>query len=270
MPLKKKPEIVRFDPDYTLLAEVSFNKPRLLLDAQLIDWDDVVGRMRAADALGSKDDKKSVELLGSVLREDPFYGVRIRAAKALAKIRTPEALAALIASVDQPDARAREAVMIGIGAFYRREAERASHDALLGEKNPLLIARAVQNLGKYPSSRTRKAVLDHLNRLSYRGYIARGAIQAIHTLQDPAYIKPLQKTLPGLEKSIHPFYFTRALNTLGHIAKNEEDRSKVRRFVTGYVNHPRERIQIGALRALGTLGDPAAIPVVQSLAGQEC
>ena len=41
-------------------------------------------------------------------------------------------------------------------------------------------------------------------------------------------------------------------------------KTKVRNFLAGYVNHPKDRIQAGAIGALGTLGDPKAIPIVET------
>ena len=41
-------------------------------------------------------------------------------------------------------------------------------------------------------------------------------------------------------------------------------------FIAEYVNHPKRTIQIAAIKALGTLRDPKAIPVVESfVAGPE-
>ena len=61
--------------------------------------------------------------------------------------------------------------------------------------------------------------------------------------------------------------FARALDTLAQLSRNEDDRTKVRKFLCAYVNHPNRRIQSGAIRALGALGDPKAIPVVEAFTG---
>jgi len=46
-PLAAAPELVRLDPDYTLLAKISFAVPGPMLAKQLIDKDDVIGRLLA-------------------------------------------------------------------------------------------------------------------------------------------------------------------------------------------------------------------------------
>ena len=50
------PEIVRLDPDYTLLAKINFTLPAAMLYAQLGDASDMIGRLLAADQLADKSD----------------------------------------------------------------------------------------------------------------------------------------------------------------------------------------------------------------------
>jgi HEAT repeat protein len=40
----------------------------------------------------------------------------------------------------------------------------------------------------------------------------------------------------------------------------------VRKFLEGYVNHPDRSVRVGAISALGTLGDPKAMAVLQTFA----
>ncbi|MHC4286664.1 MAG: HEAT repeat domain-containing protein, partial [Planctomycetota bacterium] len=61
----------------------------------------------------------------------------------------------------------------------------------------------------------------------------------------------------------------RGLGTLAYVSRNEDDKTKVRKFLAGYVNHPNTRIQAGAINALGTLGDPKAIGIVETFSGDD-
>jgi aminopeptidase N len=72
--LHAEPNIVRFDPELTLLAKVTFDVPERMLYAQLENRSDVVGRLLAIDALQEKKDKKTVGKLKDVLNNDPFHG----------------------------------------------------------------------------------------------------------------------------------------------------------------------------------------------------
>ena len=83
-PLAAAPKLVRIDPELTLLAKVKFNWPEAMIAAQLEEKGDVVGRLLAIEQLAGKKTRATVTQLQKVLQSDPFYGVRIEAARALA------------------------------------------------------------------------------------------------------------------------------------------------------------------------------------------
>lgn len=267
--LPDEPNIVRFDPDLTLLAKVTFDKPREMLYAQLDNMADLVGRLRATDALKAEKDKKTIAKLKDALNNDPFYGVRISASSALQDIHTDEAFKALAESMDQTDARVRLRVVEDLGRFYRSQVPALMQKVLANEKNPDILASAIRATGRYSGPQTRKAVETYLRSESYRNQLALAAISALHTLDDASYIDELMAVLGDCESKCGAWDFIGGLNTLAHIARNEEDRSMVRRFLAGYVNHPKQAIQGGAISALGTLGDPKAIPIVETFRGRE-
>jgi aminopeptidase N len=268
-PLTTEPNIVRFDPDYGLLANLKFEKPTAMLYKQLERRDDVIGRLRAIDALEKKKDKKTVGRLKEALNNDPFYGVRSAASAALREIHTDDAFEALAESLDQKDARVRQRVVGDIGGFYRPESFRLTKRVLKSEKNPEILYGAIRNLGQYHDKETRRLLRDYLKSKSYRNRLANAAVEAIRMLDQPFFIVPLEKTLSQRETQFTSSGLARALDTLARIARNEDDKTKVRNFLAGYVNHPRRRIQTGAIRALGTLGDPKAIPVIETFSGDE-
>jgi aminopeptidase N len=260
---------VRFDPDYGLLADIKFEKPTAMLYAQLKNEDDVIGRLRAIDALKKKKDKKTIARLKDALNNDPFYRVRRNASSALREIHTNEAFDALAGSIDQPDARVRQQVVGDIGGFYRPESFRLTKRVLGKEKNPEIISRAIRNLGQYHHKDTRRLLLDYLKSESYRNSLASAAVEVIRKLDESFFIEPLQRILSERERQFTSSGFARGLDTLAHITRNEDSKAKVRKFLAGYVNHPKNSVQAGAIRALGTLGDPKAIPVVETFSGDD-
>jgi aminopeptidase N len=267
--LPKEPNIVRFDPDYGLLATVKFEKPTAMLYEQLKNKDDVIGRLRAIDTLKKKKDKKTVAKLKDVLHNDAFYGVRSGASSALQQIHTKEAFEALGDSLNHEDARVRWQVVRDVSSFYRSETLELIKRTLRTEKNPAILEAAIRNLGLYHHKSTRRLLLKYLKSRSYRNELAIAAIEAIRMLDEPFFIVSLQKTLSDRESEFRSRGFTRGLDTLAHIARNEDDKTKVRNFLIDYVNHPQVRIQAGAIRALGTLGDPKAIPIVDTFSGDD-
>ncbi len=267
--LPDEPDVVRFDPDYGLLANIKFDKPTAMLYKQLENHDDVIGRLRALDALKKKKDKKTVENLKDVLNNDPFYAVRRNASSALREIHTDEAFKALGDSLVQADARVRQQVVRDLSSFYRPETFTLLKRTLRNEENPAILEVAIRNLGLYQHKSTRRLLLKYLKSESFRNELATAAIEAIHMLDEPFFIVPLQRVLDEREMDFRSWYFTRGLDTLAHISRNEDDKTKVRNFLAGYVNHPKNRIQAGAIGALGILGDPKAIPIIETFSSDE-
>ncbi|UCC97792.1 MAG: HEAT repeat domain-containing protein [Phycisphaerales bacterium] len=267
--LPGEPKIVRFDPDYGLLANIDFEKPTAMLYEQLEDANDVIGRLRAVDALKKEKDQKTVAKLKDVLNNDPFHAVRERASEALREIRTDEAFEAIAESLDQADARVRLQVVRDIGRFYRPQSLDVIRRTLRNEKNPAILEVAIRNLGLYHHRDTRRLILDYLESRSFRNELASAAVEAIRMSDEPFFIAPLQQTLDQRRMQLPSRSFARGLDTLAHIARNEDEKAKVRDFLAGCVHHPMNRIQAGAIRALGTLGDPRAIPIVETFSSDE-
>jgi HEAT repeat protein len=88
-------------------------------------------------------------------------------------------------------------------------------------------------------------------------------------LDEPRFIKPLREALKEDNQDWPAWRFAQALGTLAHIARDEEDKTDLREFLAGYVNHRNRYFQAGAIRALGTLGDPRAIPIIRTFARDE-
>jgi aminopeptidase N len=265
-PLESAPRIVRLDPDYTLLAKTTLKLSDDMLYSQLADREDVMGRLLAIEQLADKKDQGTVAKLKEAMNNDPFYGVRIEAALALRSIHTDDALEALLASTHQPDARVRLQLAQAIAGFYRDTAYACARNTLENEKNPAILGADIGALGKYAQPEVRNLLIKFLNSESYRNQLAVAAVDAMRSQDDPAYIAPLLETLRKREAAFRSRGFASGLKTLAYLARNEEKKDTVREFLLGYVNHKRESIQVAAIEALGTLGDPGAIAALQTFA----
>ncbi len=265
-PLGSAPEVVRLDPEYGLLAKTAFTVPNAMLYSQLSDQSDMVGRLLAIEQLATKRDQEAVAKLKQALTSDAFYGVRMEASKALRTIHSDESLEALLASTQQSDARVRQQVGSDLGGFYRDTAYDFARLTLEREKNPAILATAINQLGSYAKPEVREALLKYLNSESFRNLLADAAIGAMRAQDDPAYIAPLLETLSRREVEFTSHSFGQALGTLAYLARNEHKKEKVREFLTGYVNHKKRGVRVAAISALGTLGDPKAIAGLQTFA----
>jgi HEAT repeat protein len=83
---------------------------------------------------------------------------------------------------------------------------------------------------------------------------------------DPAAIDALLKTLSEREAAFTSFGFAQGLETLAYLARNEEKKDQVRDFLLGGLTSKKRRVQLAAINALGTLGDPKAIGALNKFA----
>jgi aminopeptidase N len=265
-PLEAAPEIVRVDPDYELLAKITFSVPNPMLFAQLADTSDVMGRIFALEQLAKRKDHETVEKVKHTLNHDPFYGVRVEAARALRSIHTDEALEALLASRTQSDARVRHEVVGAIAGFYHESAYEAARGVLAQEQNPDIVAQAIRSLGGYGKPDVRDPLVQFLRSTSFRQVLAEAAINAMRAQDDPSYLAPLSEVLAKRVGDFTSWGFGQGLDTLAYLARKEEKKDDVRQLLIGFVNHKRDRIRRAAMNALGTLRDPKAIAVLQKFA----
>jgi aminopeptidase N len=257
------PEIVRIDPDLTVLAKVNFNPPAAMLQAQMADQDDMLGRLLAIEQLGARADRTAAPKLKEILNTDRFWGVRVAAAKGLRAINTDESFDALLASLKQSDARVRRQVVVDLGGFHRDAACATLLKVVQDEKNPEIQAEAIRGLGAYRKPEVRETLLRQLNSDSYRSVRAGAAIGAIRVQDEPSFLEPLRERLQKSKAVFPSEVFASGLETLAWLARNEEKKDGLCEWLTSYVNDKKQRIQLAALNALGTLGDAKAVAVLE-------
>lgn len=265
-PLDSAPEIVRFDPELTVLARVRFTPPRPMLLAQVNDNSDVLGRLIAIDELSGSPDKEVLSALNRSLNEDAFYGVRAKAAQALRSVHNEQALQILLESLKQPDARVRLRVVDAIGSFYDNRVLAALRGVIAAEKNPAIIGAALDGLSRYPREEVGTTLLEYLNSTSYHNELADDAIRAIRTQDDPWFIGLLRETLARREPEFMSRTMASGLQTLAWLSRHAEKKEQEREFLLKYLKHEKRRLREAAIRALGTLGDPKAAGPLETFA----
>ena len=270
VPLEKQPEIVRFDPDYSVLANVSFDKPNGMLRKQLENKEDMVGRLLACKLLADRKTHESVELLTKALQSDTFHGVRIAAASALSRHETDESLAALADNwATQTDARVRQSVVEKLTNRYRDETPALIKQVLEKEKNPAILAAAIRGLGRFHGPETRQALIKFLGTDSFRNELAVAAMSAIRQLDDDTLQPAVFDALRQNASQFRTRDYGRGLETLAHTSRRQKDRSEVRDFLTDHLDHPKVSVQAAAIQSLGMLGDPKAITGLEALSQSE-
>ncbi len=261
-PLPAQPELVRIDPDYTVLAKIAFTPPGPMLDKQL--QADIIGRLLAISTLDDKD----IDKLGTALREDAFFAVRAEAAKALARIAAPEARVALITgSSNQPDARVRRTVVQSLAALHTAESQETLWKMAQTEKNPDILASIIESWGARPGdAAVAKALRTQLSGNSFNNSLQLAAIKALRAQDDESAIPDVLARLQSLNDLRSRDAFT-AFDAVAFLARRPTNaqRDAVRDFLTTKLSDPRNSWRLASAKALGTLRDPKALAVLEPL-----
>ena len=265
-PLPSAPELVRLDPEYTLLAKVEFQPPPEMLKRQL--GADVIGRMLAVQSLGGKKDAASAEHLRIALNGDAFHAVRSEAAKALKKMNTPEARTALAQGLNQPDARVRRDVVESLGAFPHPDAWQALWKQSQTEKNPGVLAAIIRTWGARPGDGEVSAALRRfLGTKSYHGAIAAAAVAALRAQDDGSTVPVILREFEGNASELDAREKAQAFDAVAFLARDARHpkRDEVLALLAQQLNNDDEVLRAAAAKSLGTLRNPKALALLQPL-----
>ena len=262
-PLAKAPQIVRIDPDLTLLAKITFAPPTAQLHAQLADATDALGRQQAVELLAKRKDKTTVEKLTHVLRNDSFYGVRIAASRALRGIATDPAYEALAGSADQPNAKVRSQVVSDIASQPKPGALPHLKRILDSEKNPAIRVQIVSRLAGHEDRQANRLINQALGQASFRNQIADAAISALRKQDKPGNITKIRTALENNKAKFTTRGYANALRAVAFLGRNHRNKTELREFFAGHIHNPKRRVALAAIESLGQLGDPRAIAALE-------
>jgi aminopeptidase N len=229
----------------------------------------MIGRLIACEQLAERKNKQSTELLVERLNNDPFFGVRIAAAQALAKHETDEAIEALRASwKSQSDARVRLVVVEKMLKRFNQSTLDLALSVVHEEKNPAIQAIAIRALGAFHGDAARDQLITQLDSQSFGNETLNAALTSIGDQNEPAYLQPLMKMLKQRHQELDSRALGRGFATLATTAKLSEEKSpgssiEAFDFLCLYLNDPRNSVQVAAIDALGSLSDPRAQSVLR-------
>lgn len=248
--LPERPAYVAFDPELRVVGELSFEAPGDMLRAQLEHATRAISRARAADALSRRDDPPSIAALAAALgKKSEAWMVRAESARALGRIRSQEAYAALAEHVGTEHPKVRRAVASALGNFKTPEAAKLLEKRAKGDPSYLVEAESVRALGRTRQPEALKVIVPLLDRGSWAEVSRAGALDALGALRD-------ESVLPEVIKRTAYGYPTRgrraAIAALSHIS----DGRKVREHLEDLLDDKDPHLKIDVVAALQALGDP--------------
>jgi aminopeptidase N len=185
-PAASAPKAVRFDPEFDVLKSFKHKRGREALELVLKHAPEAIGRGEAARELGKEGSPQAVAALKTALLNDPFWGVRADAARALGAVRTSAARDALTEGLKVEHPKARRAVVRALGEFRNDAGAAAALAALLEKGDPsyFVEAEAALALGRTRDARAFDQLSRALAKDSYLEVICTHALAGFAELRD--------------------------------------------------------------------------------------
>ena len=266
--ITSKPEMVLFDPNNNVLRKLTFKKTIAELAYQTVHAQHVGDRHWALDELatyaGSKnktDLANAKAAVAEVARFDPFYGMRADAAQAAASFGDTNTV---YAALHDTDKRVRIAAVQAAGMLKVKAPQVAAVlRTWTSDPDPLAAGDALHSLGSMKVPGAYQLLVMALNRPSFRGELASGALLGLAAYGDvQAFPLIKARTAYGTPE---PERGTAVLAIAQLAAKIKKPQMALPTLLEIVQNDPLITTRIAAARALGTLGDAAAIPVLQQV-----
>lgn len=196
--LPSAPRLVQVDPRGDLLAVWELALPEPQLRALLKHSAFAAAQIAAANALANRPTRQNTDALAEVLAADAPWMVQAEAARALGKIGSKPALAALCAAGDLPHPKARRAVREAIGKFSGADPGSWLAAALeKGDASVLVEAETAKSLGATRWPAAFEALTAALNRDSWNETVRVGVLDGLALLGDPRGIDVAAQYLPA-------------------------------------------------------------------------
>ena len=267
VPMPAEPEQVRFDPACRALHKLEFNPGNAKLRRQLTAAADVIGRIQAAQELAKTGAKRNLEAVRDAYLSEPFWGVRVEMAKALAKAAAAsdgalDALAGLAAY--ETDPLAMEAVFRAAGKV-RDGRIRHVLEARLEAGLPYRATQAaLEGLGAQRDDAPFERLAAAAATDGFGGIAQSGALRALAATRRPEAIGLLLDAAGyGRTTNRARPAAVAALGELGRLQEKEAHERIVVRLAD-LLRDPNLRVRRSAAAALGSAGATGAIAALEA------
>ncbi len=261
-----EPEQVRIDPHNRSVFTLEFDPGRDKLAKQITDAPDVIGRIRAGSELAKDGSAKNVATVKDAYMREPFWGVRVRFAEALAKAGSQAALDALAEIIGhEQDGLVLEPLLRHV-AKHRDEGIAKAIEARLDAGFGMYRATqaAYEALGAQRENAPMQRLIGAATQCDPYGFDQTGAFRGLAASRNEEAAKHLLARIPygATSNRSRPF----ALHALGGLGRLQEKRVReqiVEQLVDG-LRDPVDRVRDAAVTALKFAGAPEAIAALEA------
>ena len=257
------PRSVRWDRGGWLLDVTDFPRPTTMLVYQLAHDPDVLGRVEAAELLGERPGERlAAAAVAHATRGDAFWGVRTRAAAALARFAGDSAAAgALLAASADPDARVREAAATALRTFRGPAVLRRLRELAAGDSSLFVRGAALGSYAAVDTAAAMSAITAALGRDSWRDLERTQAVAALELVGPAQGWGPALRFLaPGTIRETRQA----AVHTLLALAAGDTARTaELVPALLPLLDADDLFVRQTAANALGQLGQPSSVAALE-------
>ncbi len=278
-PLENKPQFISFDLGNNYLKTVTLEYPIAELKAQLEFDSDPISRIYAAAALAKKGGLEATIALSASLKNDPLWGVRVEAAKQLAKINLDQAFDGLVAGLKDKNAYVRRAVVEALAQIKTAESYKVVRGLVQkGDPSYYVEAAASRVIGAIASANLEekpkedkvlkllKGVLEE--KAGWNEVVRSGAIAGLAEFKtsEAALNLLLEYTKLGVPQPLR-LATIRALGKIS-VGQSPVNLERILEKLTELAKESFFLTQVAVAAALGQMETPKAVGILRSLAEQ--
>ena len=257
IPTAAKPEMVSFDGEGDLVAEIVFAKPLAELVYQA-GHDALPGRLRALEQMAARFPgfEATRDALAGASRDASFWAVRAEAARLLGSVRSPGALELVEVALAADDARIRKGGVLALRAIGPTATARLREIAQ-GDADDTVAATAVVALAHLDPALELELLERHANQPSWYDVSRRGALVAAKQLGRSDLV-PLCRASSG--EAYNQDVRRAALEAWEEAAPADPE---LHAALLDLAEGPILKLQLYSLEALGRLGVEQAEPLLE-------
>jgi len=270
-PSESKPRMVLFDKGHRIFKAMRFEKSAQELIFQLARADEAMDRARAARELGVFKGEEAVGALRETLLGDDFYGVRMAAAVSLGEIGGDVARGAVIEAYRlSKDSRVRRACVWALGNFKDDEAIEAIGESLGKDESYYVAVAAARALAHIGGDKPFDILRASISRASWQEVIAAAIFNGLAQAKEKRAVELAISHSKYGERAPIRVAAIACLGVLGKELNKEKKDDHVVDHLIQLLKDKAVRARLGAVRALGKIGNKRALPPLREAERREC